>query len=264
MENGIRRTVLRSLFMLHRKDVLWVASTRATVDPGCYLVRNHEKTLHLLCEGGRGLQVFGDRRVRAEVSLSAPSLCPGRSQDRHKVTAEHQGHGHCAPWFTDSSSSCHCRVPEGSPLPLLPKDTQCRVAEDPWAPGSHCHHDGKLNHTHNCRTGKGYPYCWYYSELHFILSKIHGHQLHNPPYCKNSPRDAVLPMGHFPWFKELKPPLPPGTARQNPQLTRALGQLQLSQVWNSALVFSFQRWVFVREGRRLPWSGKCKLISDLL
>lgn len=187
--------MLRSLFMLHRKDVSWVVSTRATVNPGCCLVRYHEKTLHLLCEGGRGLQVFGARRVRAEASPSAPSLCPGRSQDWHKVTAEHQGQGTV---LLDSSQQLPLQGPEGSPLPHLPKDTQCRVPEDPRAPGSRCHHDGKVNHTHHCRTEKDYPYCWYYSELHFILSKIHEHQLHDPSHCKNSPSNAVLHMGHFP------------------------------------------------------------------
>lgn len=43
MENGIRRAVLRSVFMLHKKDVLGVISRQATAEPGCYLVRNPEK-----------------------------------------------------------------------------------------------------------------------------------------------------------------------------------------------------------------------------
>lgn len=97
MENGIGRAVLRPLFMLHRKDVLGAVSRQATVEPGCYLVRNPEKTLQLLCGGGRGVQEFGARQVTAEASPTALSLCPGRIQDWHKENAgEHQGHGHCA------------------------------------------------------------------------------------------------------------------------------------------------------------------------
>lgn len=71
MKNGIRRAVLRSLFMLHRKDVLRVVSRQATAEPGCYLVRNPGKSLQLLCGGGRGVQVFGGRRVTAEASPCA-------------------------------------------------------------------------------------------------------------------------------------------------------------------------------------------------
>lgn len=172
MENGIRRAVLRSLFMLHRKDVLGVVSRQAVVEPGCYyLVRNPEKTLQVLCGGGRGGQVFGASRVAAEASPCASSLCPGRRQGWHKVTAEEHQED-IVPFNSLTAPTAGTVGSQESPLLHVPKNPQCSIPEDPWAPGSYWQHDGKLNNTQNHRTEKHYPYYWYYSGLHFILLKI--------------------------------------------------------------------------------------------